>query len=78
MATKGTNQKTRGASPHLTKNGKTRLGPLNLIQLNDLIAKTSKPKEKAKIQRRIHELIARNGLTKPDVTETVAEAPAAE
>lgn len=43
----------------LTKNGRPRLGPLNLKQLNDMLEKTSKPKEKAKIQRRITELTSR-------------------
>ena len=74
MAAKGGNQKTRKADPMRTKNGKERLGPLNLEQLNKLIA-NARPKNKAKIQRRIHDMIARKGLPKPDVTvaETVAE-----
>lgn len=37
----------------LYKTGKTRLGPLNLNQLNDLLTKTSKPKERARIRNRI-------------------------
>jgi hypothetical protein len=40
-------------NPMLTKNGKPRLGPLNLKQLNDVLEKTSRPKDKAKIQKRI-------------------------
>ncbi len=43
----------------LTKNGKPRLGPLNLKQLNDMLEKSSRPKDKAKIQKRITELAAR-------------------
>jgi hypothetical protein len=44
------------ADPMKTKTGKTRLGPLNLAQLKDLLEKTSKAKEKGKIQNRIREL----------------------
>jgi hypothetical protein len=36
----------RKANPMMTKNGKPRLGPLNMKQLTDLLAKTTKPKEK--------------------------------
>jgi hypothetical protein len=53
MATKGNSQKSRVGNPNLTKTGKTRLGPLNLKQLEALAEKSSKPKEKAKINRRI-------------------------
>lgn len=35
----------------LTKTGKTRLGPLNLVQLKELLEKSSRPKDKAKIER---------------------------
>jgi hypothetical protein len=38
--------------PMKTKTGKTRLGPLNLEQLNKLM-ETARPKERAKIQNRI-------------------------
>ena len=40
----------------LTKTGKTRLGPLNLNQLNDLLNKSSKPKDRARIRNRIQQL----------------------
>ena len=53
MATKGGNQKTRKVNPMLTKNGKERLGPLNLKQLEALKERTSQKKIVAKIQRRI-------------------------
>lgn len=43
----------RKANPMMTKNGKPRLGPLNLKQLTDLLEKTSAKKVKAKIQRYI-------------------------
>jgi hypothetical protein len=54
MATKGGNQKTRKADPMRTKNGKERLGPLNVAQLAALIERTSQKKIKAKIQREIN------------------------
>ena len=41
------------ANPMQYKTGKTRLGPLSLAQLNDLLEKSSKPKDKAKIRNRI-------------------------
>ena len=43
----------RKANPMLTRNGKPRLGPLNLKQLKDLIEKTQQKKNKAKISREI-------------------------
>jgi hypothetical protein len=42
--------------PMKTKTGKTRLGPLNLTQLNDMLEKSSRPKDKAKIRNRIRQL----------------------
>ncbi len=45
--------------PMKTKSGKTRLGPLNLSQLNDLLEKSSRPKDKAKILNRIRVLESR-------------------
>jgi hypothetical protein len=53
MATKGGNQKTRKADPMRTKNGKERLGPLNVAQLIALKERTSQKKIIAKIQRAI-------------------------
>lgn len=40
----------------ITKTGKTRLGPLNMSQLEKLLNSTSAPKEKARIQSRIRQL----------------------
>ena len=54
MATKGGNQKTRKADPMRTKNGKERLGPLNVAQLTALKERSSQNKIKAKIQREIN------------------------
>ena len=43
----------RKANPMLTRNGKPRLGPLNLKQLTELKEKTQQKKNKAKIAREI-------------------------
>jgi hypothetical protein len=58
MATKGkgSNQKSRMVDPMKTKTGKTRLGPLNMEQLEKLLETSSKPKDKVKIQTRIRTL----------------------
>jgi len=59
-----------------TKTGKTLLGPLNVQQLTELLARSSKPKEKAKVQRRLTELKSRPGYKEPameSVTKEVAE-----
>jgi hypothetical protein len=53
MATKGGNQKNRTADPMRTKNGKERLGPLNVAQLTALKERTSQKKVIAKIQKEI-------------------------
>ena len=62
-------QKTRKADPMRTKNGKERLGPLNLEQLNKLID-NARPKNKAKIQRRIATLKKILNVGKFRVVET--------
>ena len=51
--------KVKTANPMLTRNGKTRLGPLNLTQLAAMLEKSSRPKDKAKIQKRVKVLEAR-------------------
>jgi hypothetical protein len=48
--------KEKHANPMQTRNGKTRLGPLNLKQLTEMLEKSSKPKDKAKINSRIRTL----------------------
>jgi hypothetical protein len=66
--------KIQHADPMKTKTGKQRLGPLNIKQLHDLLEKTSKAKEKGKIQTRIRELEKRgHKLPQETVAETVAE-----
>ena len=61
--------------PGFTKGGEVKIVSLNFKQLNELIAKTSKPKIKAKIQNRIWQLVKRQGLPPNDVTaeEVTAE-----
>jgi len=69
MATKG--KTTAGhADPMKTKPGKTRLGPLNLAQLTEMLEKSSKPKDKAKIQNRITTLKKILHVGKVRVVET--------
>jgi hypothetical protein len=41
------------ADPFKTRNGKTRLGPLNYSQLEQLLEKESRPKNRAKIRTRM-------------------------
>ena len=71
MAAKGGNQKSRRADPMRTKNGKERLGPLNVAQLEKLLANARK-KTAPKIQRRIAVMKSRPGYKAP-VVEAVAE-----
>ena len=53
MAAKGGNQRNQIADPMKTKTGKARLGPLGLHQLEEMLAKSNRPKDKSKIQNRI-------------------------
>ena len=60
--------------PMKTKTGKTRLGPLNIKQLNEMLSKESKAKNKSKIQNRIRALEKMgHKLTQEPVAETVSE-----
>jgi len=71
MAT--TSQKNRKADPNKTKNGRPRLGPLNFKQLETMLEKSSRPKERAKIQRRMQTLQKRAQVPQPvPVAEPVA------
>jgi hypothetical protein len=72
MATNGSNQKTRRADPMRTKNGHTRLGPLNVAQLEKLLTSARK-RHVMKITRRIAELKGRPGYRAPVVAEAAAE-----
>jgi hypothetical protein len=75
MATKGGNQKNRKADPNKTKTGRIRLGPLNFVQLETMLGKSSKPKEQSKIQRRMRLLEKRGQVPRPVtvVEQTTAE-----
>jgi hypothetical protein len=66
MAAKGGNQKTRKADPMRTKNGRERLGPLNIAQLEKLLTSARK-KNVAKISRRIAVIKGRPGYKAPVV-----------
>jgi len=59
--------------PQKTKTGKTRLGPLNISQLEDMLSKSSRPKEQAKIRNRVRILKSRRNYPAPAVVETVVE-----
>jgi len=71
MAGSKSNQKTRKADPMRTKNGHTRLGPLNVPQLEKLLSSARK-RHVMKITRRIAELKSRPSYRAPAV-EAVAE-----
>ena len=43
----------RKGDPMLTRNGKPRLGPLNVLQLTAMLDKTQRKKDKAKLSREI-------------------------
>lgn len=59
MAKGASGKKLRMNNPMTTKTGKTRLGPLSLTQLKEMLEKSSRPKDKAKIQSRIKIVEAR-------------------
>ena len=71
MASNKSGQKSRRADPMRTKNGKERLGPLNVAQLEKLLANARK-KNVSKITCRIAVLKGRPGYRAP-VVEAVAE-----
>jgi hypothetical protein len=60
MASNKTGQKSRKADPMRTKNGRERLGPLNVAQLEKLLTNARK-KNVAKISRRIAVIKGRPG-----------------
>jgi hypothetical protein len=66
-----TGQKARKSDPMRTKNGKERLGPLNVAQLEKLLANARK-KNQAKITRRIAVIKSRPNYQAP-VVEAVTE-----
>ena len=66
-----TGQKARKSDPMRTKNGKERLGPLNVAQLEKLLTSARK-KNAAKITRRIAVMKSRPNYRAPTV-EAVTE-----
>ena len=72
-----TGQKARRADPMRTKNGKERLGPLNIAQLEKLLGNARK-KTVPKIQRRINVLKSRKGFVEEVVIAEIAELVAEE
>lgn len=55
----GGGKKLKPRDPMRTKTGKTRLGPLNLVQLQEMLEKEGRPKNKGKILNRIRTLTLR-------------------
>jgi hypothetical protein len=81
MATKGGNQKTRKASSMLTKNGNTRLGPLNVAQLTKMLEGARKkhvPKIKNALVRRMKTQQVSKKIVEEVVIAEVAELVAEE
>jgi hypothetical protein len=70
MAAKGGNQKTRKANTMLTKTGKTRLGPLNVAQLEKLLEGARK-KHVPKITRALCYRMKTQQVSKKIVEEVV-------
>ena len=62
--------KTNHADPMKTKTGKTRLGPLSLTQLKDMLEKSTRAKDKSKIVNRIRALEKILHVGKVRVVET--------
>jgi len=65
----GQNQRNRKNDPMVSKTGKAKLGPLNVTQLSKLLESSTKPKEKAKIQRALNK---RPPVAASAVTEVLA------
>jgi hypothetical protein len=66
MASNKTGQKSRKADPMRTKNGKERLGPLNIAQLEKLLTNARK-KHVMKITRRIAVIKGRSDFVEKEV-----------
>jgi hypothetical protein len=58
----------KSKDPMKTRNGRTRLGPLSIAQLEDLISKTSQPKLKHKMSNRLAHLVSRKNNKKSHLT----------
>jgi hypothetical protein len=60
--------------PMKHKTGKTRLGPLTVAQLEDMLSKTSRAKDKSKIENRLRELKSRKGYVAPAPVEVANDS----
>lgn len=54
------------ADPLKTKTGKTRLGPLTVAKLSEML-KTARKKDRTKLQNRINYLVNKKGFKAPEV-----------
>jgi hypothetical protein len=61
------------ADPFKTRNGKTRLGPLNYSQLEQLLEKESRPKNRAKIRTRMSKFAPPSACSSETAKETEHE-----
>jgi hypothetical protein len=66
--------KSKKANPMLTRNGKTRLGPLNVAQLTKMLESNSKPKEAAKIRRALAQRVKTQQVSAKVVAVPAEEA----
>lgn len=53
----------KARDPMKTRNGRTRLGPLNLAQVEEMIEKTSSKKEKGRLRQKADQLRSKRLLT---------------
>jgi len=74
MAKGASGKKLRMNNPMTYKSGKVRLGPLNVAQLEKMLDTSSKPKDKAKIQRALTARKLTQAVSTKVVVETQAEA----
>jgi hypothetical protein len=58
----------------LTKTGKTRLGPLNVAQLEKLLTTSSRPKDRAKIENALRARRKTQAVSTKVVEDSVTEA----
>lgn len=54
------------SDPLKTKTGKTRLGPLTVAKLSEML-KTARKKDRTKLQNRINYLVNKKGFKAPEV-----------
>ena len=74
MAKGASGKKLRMNNPMTYKSGKARLGPLNVAQLEKMLETSSKPKDRAKIQRALSARRSTQAVSTKVVAEAVVEA----